>query len=53
MKHINTPDPEGESRVSEMLARIRSKAPRASALPETRVAKLIRLARDDERRKHR
>ncbi len=53
MKHINKPDHDGEARVSEMLARFRSKAPRASALPETRVAKLIRVAREDERRKHR
>lgn len=49
MKYINKPTPEGEARVHELLARIRESKPRASAAPETRVAELIRRAREAER----
>lgn len=49
MKVINKPDPAGDARVHELLARIRESRPRASAAPETRVAELICRAREAER----
>lgn len=53
MKHLPTPNPESEARVRALLARIRSAVVRPSALPETRVAKSIRLAREKQQRSQR